>query len=105
MKKKFNNPTTRVIASIILGIILGVFVCFMAIRSGYTYIKSSSLTEYSVNIFGFPIFDIQKVGNEFKGTPNNSNMMFVGIIFSMVLAIVTEVVIALKNRKSKEDDK
>ncbi|EKP7339254.1 LlsX family protein [Listeria monocytogenes] len=105
MKEKFNNPTTRVIVSIILGIILGVFVCFMTIRSGYTYVKSSSLTEYSVTIFGFTIFDIQKVGNEFKGTPNNSNMMFIGIIFSMVLAIVTEVVIALKNRKGKEDNK
>ena len=104
MKKKINNPTTRVIV-FILGIILGVFVCYMEIRSGYTYIKSSSLTEYSVKIFGFPIFDIQKIGNEFKGTPNNSNMMFVGIIFSMMLAIVTEIVIALKNRKDKKDDK
>ncbi|MFD2307265.1 DUF5963 family protein [Enterococcus termitis] len=101
MKKKFNNSTTRVIVSIFLGIILGVFVCFMAIRTGYTYVKSSSLTEYSVNILGFTIFDIQKVGNEFKGTPNNSNMMFIGIIFSMILATATEIVIALKNRKGR----
>ncbi|EPP0902202.1 DUF5963 family protein [Listeria monocytogenes] len=101
MKKKFNNSTTRVIVSIFLGIILGVFVCFMAIRTGYTYVKSSSLTEYSVNILGFIIFDIQKVGNEFKGTPNNSNMMFIGIIFSMILATATEIVIALKNRKGR----
>lgn len=105
MTKKFNNLTTRVIVSIILGIILGVFVCFMAIRSGYTYVKSSSLTEYSVSILGFTIFDIQKVGNGLKGTPNNSNMMFIGIMFSMVLSIITEVIATLKNRRSKEDEK
>lgn len=105
MKKKFNNPTTRIVISIILGIVLGVFVCFMAIRSGYAFVESHSLTEYSVNIFGLTIFDIQKMGNEFKGTPNTSSMMVVGITFSMILAIGTEIIIAFKNRKRKEGDK
>ncbi|WP_207696644.1 hypothetical protein DOK67_0002296 [Enterococcus sp. DIV0212c] len=102
MKKKFNNPTNRVIVSIILGIVVGVFVCFMAIRSGYSHIKGTSLSEYSVDVFGFSIFDIQKVGGEFKGTPNNSNMMFIGLIFSMVLAIATEIILAVVNRRRKE---
>ncbi|MBO0439635.1 LlsX family protein [Candidatus Enterococcus ikei] len=102
MKQKFNNPTNRVIVSIILGIIVGVFVCFMAIRLGYSHVKGTSLSEYSVNVFGFSIFDIRKVGGEFKGTPNNSNMMFIGLIFSMVLAIVTEVILAIVNKRRKE---
>lgn len=99
MKKKFNDQMTRVIVSVILGIILGFFVCFMAIRSGYATIKTSSLTEYSVNVFGFSVFDIQRVGTELKGTPNSGNMMFIGIIFSMVLATVIEIAVALRSRK------
>ncbi|MGO1632897.1 MAG: DUF5963 family protein, partial [Staphylococcus equorum] len=41
-------------------------------------------------------------GAEYIGTPNNSNMMFIGIIFSMILAIVTETIVAFKNRKRGE---
>ena len=78
MKKKFNNPTIRVIVSIVLGIILGFVVSFIAIFSGYTYIESSSLTEYSVNIFGFTIFDIQKVGEIVEKAKSNAKSFTYG---------------------------
>lgn len=102
MKKKLNNPTTRIITSIILGIVIGVLVCFIAIRFGYSHIKSTDLMEYNVNLIGLNIFNIQREGAEYIGTPNNSNMMFIGIIFSMILAIVTETIVAFKNRKRGE---
>ncbi|GEQ33701.1 LlsX family protein [Marinilactibacillus psychrotolerans] len=102
MKKKLNNPTTRIIASIVLGIVIGVIVCFIAIRFGYSHIKSTDLMEYNVNLIGLNIFNIQREGAEYIGTPNNSNMMFIGIIFSMILAIVTETIVAFKNRKRGE---
>ena len=58
--------------------------------------------EYNVNLIGLNIFNIQREGAEYIGTPNNSNMMFIGIIFSMILAIVTETIVAFKNRKRGE---
>lgn len=102
MKKKLTNPTIRVIVSIILGIIIGVLVCFIAIRFGYSHIKSTDLMEYNVNLIGLNIFNIQREGTEYIGTPNNSNMMFIGLAFSIVLAIVTETIVSFKNRKKVE---
>lgn len=102
MKKKLNNPTTRIIASIVLGIVIGVLVCFIAIRFGYSHIKNTNLMEYNVNLIGLNIFNIQREGTEYIGTPNNSNMMVIGLAFSMVLAIVTETIVAFKNKKKVE---
>ncbi|MBC1743467.1 LlsX family protein [Listeria welshimeri] len=105
MKKKFNNPTIRIITSIVLGIIIGFLICFVAISMGYNQMNDATLTDYSVKVFGLPIFDIQRVGSDLVGTPNNSSMMFIGVIFSMILAIVIEIVVSLKNKHRKEGAK
>ncbi|EKZ4946873.1 protein LlsX, partial [Listeria monocytogenes] len=51
------------------------------------------------------IFDIKRVGSEMVGTPNNTSMMFIGVIISMILAIVVEIIVSLKNRHRKETAK
>ncbi|EGT1931259.1 TPA: protein LlsX, partial [Listeria monocytogenes] len=48
MKKKFSNPTFRIIASIVLGILIGVLICFVAIGLGYIHMNDGTLKEYSV---------------------------------------------------------
>ncbi|AAT03892.1 protein LlsX [Listeria monocytogenes] len=105
MKKKFSNPTFRIIASIVLGILIGVLICFVAIGLGYIHMNDGTLKEYSVKIFGLTIFDIKRVGSEMVGTPNNTSMMFIGVIISMILAIVVEIIVSLKNRHRKETAK
>ncbi|MBC2017536.1 LlsX family protein [Listeria seeligeri] len=103
MREKFKNPTVRIMASIFGGIVIGVLICFVAISIGYNQMNDTSLINYNVKVFGLSIFNIHRIGSELVGTPNNSSMMFIGVIFSMILAIFIEIFIAFKNNIGKND--
>lgn len=92
----------RIIVLIVLGILIGVFICFVVIGLGYIYMNDGILKEYSVKIFGLIIFDIKRVGSEMVGIFNNISMMFIGVIIFMILVIVVEIIVLLKNRYRKE---
>jgi len=101
MKKILENDMSRRIAAIILGIILSVAVSVVAITLGYTHVRTHALNDYTVELLGLPIFAIKRIGEEVAGAPNMSMMMFLGIIFSMVLALVAELIVA-RGKKRKD---
>jgi len=102
MKEKLKNAKMRVAMCIILGIIVGLCSCSIAIVLGYTHIRSAGLDNYSVNLLGFSIFDIQRMGTELEGTANNGNMMFIGLIFSMILTMGIEMIVATKSHRREK---
>ncbi|GHU35521.1 hypothetical protein FACS1894193_08650 [Bacilli bacterium] len=99
--EKYNTRTNRMVALIILGIIFAVITCSIAITLGYHHVKSHELADYRVNVLGISIYQIQNINGELKGIGNHPAMMFIGIIFSMVLTIVMELIIVLKNKKNE----
>ncbi len=80
----------RIIIEIIAGIILAVILCSIWIGFGYYEAKAKDISEYIVRFFGIQIYAISKEAGNYKGIANNQNMVFIGVITSMLLMIIAE---------------
>lgn len=80
----------RIMLEIVIGIILSMILCAIWIGFGYYTIKTKNINEYIVRFFGIQIYAIKKVGSSYEGVANNQNMIFLGVIVSMLLMIITE---------------
>lgn len=96
----FKKQEFRIIGEILLGIVISVIFNFLCISFGYYKINADKLDTYSVSPFGLEIFQIKNGGN--SGSPVVTNMMYIGIIFSILMVIVVEVIIGMKKRHHKE---
>jgi len=101
MKKKWSNQYVRMLTCIISGVILGVLICLIAITLGFMHVRSAALSEYIVHVLGTPIFVISRAGTELTGTPNVSMMVFVGMICSMLLMLVVEVIAGIRKKRKE----
>lgn len=98
-----DKQTNRIIIALILGIVIALAFCYFAIGLGYNQIKDVTITEYSVQLFGFSIYDIKEINGKVSGSANNNNMMFIGIILSMILVMITELIFSKKSNKKASD--
>lgn len=94
------NQFVRICLEILGGIVLSVAVCAVLIFLGYYHIKSAQLNKYVVNFISIPIYEISRSGDQLTGLAINQNMSIIGIAFSMILIIATEVTVYFK-KKSK----
>lgn len=98
-----DKQTNRIIIALILGIVIALAFCYFAIGLGYNQIKDVAIAEYSVQLFGFSIYDIKEINGKVSGSANNNNMMFIGIILSMILVMITELIFSKKSNKKASD--
>lgn len=105
MSAILNKQTNRIIIALILGIVIALACCYFAIGLGYNQMKDVAITEYSVQLFGFSIYDIKEINGKLSGSANNNNMMFIGIIFSMILVMITELLFSKKSNKKVVTDR
>lgn len=102
MSTILNKQTNRIILEIFLGTFLGIILCYFLIKAGYNQIDSSAVKEYTVQLFGFSIYEIKEINGKLNGVANNNSMMFIGILFSMLVIIIMELLFARKNRGVKK---
>jgi uncharacterized PurR-regulated membrane protein YhhQ (DUF165 family) len=99
LKKILHHDMSRRITAIILGIVFSIVISSIAIALGYTHVRTNNLSGYTVELLGLPIFTIVKIGDEMGGSPNISVMMFLGLMSSMVLALLVEVLVARRKKR------
>lgn len=89
----------RICLEIVVGIIISVILSAILISLGYYKVNSNDLDKYSVNFIGVTIYNITKINGDFVGEAINQNMSMIGIICSVILIIVNETRIFIKNKK------
>ncbi len=93
------NQFVRICLEIFAGIIISVILSAILIAFGYYKVKSNDFDSYSIKLIGFTLYNITKSGSEYVGEAINQNMSIIGIITSIIVIIVNETRVYLKNRK------
>lgn len=97
-----NKLFIRLMIEILAGIGISVAANLIVITFGYKHFYRASLDSYNVHFFGIDVFDIVKEGSKGIGTPNIQNMMLIGIMCSVILVVICEIIINVKaNKKQK----
>ncbi len=95
------NQFVRVCLEIFAGIIVSVALCSLLIFLGYYHVHSVDADQYTVKFLGVKIYEIVRQGSDYTGTALNQNMSMLGICCSLVLIIVSETIIFVKQKKNK----
>ena len=85
------SQVTRIIFWIVGGIVVGAAIAAVLISMGYSEAYSSNLDTKTVRLLGLPIYYLNKSGDSYSGSINMANMMFSGIIFATIIAVVGEI--------------
>ena len=88
MSQQVNRLSVAIIVGII--IIMGVTLCAVMISFGYHHAYSALPASYDVRLLGLPLYHLTRVGETYTGVPVPRNMVFVGILCSLVLAVLVE---------------
>ncbi|GAA2868567.1 LlsX family protein [Lactobacillus intestinalis] len=101
MKKLMHKQEYRIILEIIGGIVLSIVINFVSISIGYTkyFYLDNFKKEYFIKLLGLPIY---KIYNKI-GTPILANMIFIGVICSILVVFLMELFIARKQRGATND--
>ena len=94
-----NKQLIRITIGIILGIVISVIVSTILITVGYSFTNMDKLESYTVKFINVPIFYIKESGK--KGIPVPSNMMMLGIVWSVITVFAIETLHYFRE-KSKE---
>lgn len=86
----------RVIIEILAGIVLSA----IAISTGYFIINKNGYANFDVNLLGLNLYRIQNYG--VSGEPIITNIMFLGVILSILLVIIIELLVATNKRGKKQ---
>lgn len=86
MSQQFNRLSFAIIA----GIVMGIALCAVVISFGYHHAYSALPASYDVRLLGLPLYHLTRVGETYTGVPVPRNMVFVGILCSLVLAVLVE---------------
>ena len=97
-----NKQGLRIILELVAGMVFSVILCYILIFLGYSTFYKDNFNEYTVNIFGLPIYEIVMQGGKGQGTAFNQNMSLVGIICSTITMIAVETTISIKNKNKPE---
>ncbi|WP_346961532.1 LlsX family protein [Clostridium sp.] len=95
-----NNQLKRIIIFIVIGILISVAFCTIFITLGYFDAYKNLPERQAIDILGMPIYILEKTGEKYAGTPVNSNMSFIGIIFSILTVIIGEFIYFRKHKKA-----
>ena len=85
-----SQQVNRLSFAIIAGIVMGIALCAVVISFGYHHAYSALPASYDVRLLGLPIYHLTRVGEAYAGAPVPRNMVFVGILCSLVLAVLVE---------------
>lgn len=100
MKK---NQFVRMCLEILAGIGISVVLSIILIFFGYFKANSGDLDSYSVNIFGLTLYNITKISGEYTGQAINQNMSIIGILCSILIMMINETRIFIKNNKKNNN--
>ena len=85
-----SQQVNRLSFAIIAGIVMGIALCAVVISFGYHHAYSALPASYDVRLLGLPLYHLTRVGETYTGVPVPRNMVFVGILCSLVLAVLVE---------------
>ena len=88
-----NKQGLRIILELVAGMVFSVILCCILIFFGYSTFYKDNFNEYTVNIFGLPIYEIVMQSGKGQGTAFNQNMFLVNIICSIITVIAVETTI------------
>ncbi|HDY9445585.1 TPA: LlsX family protein [Staphylococcus argenteus] len=90
----------RVIIEILAGIVLSAIITAIAISTGYFIINKNGYANFDVNLLGLNLYRIHNYG--VSGEPIITNIMFLGVILSILLVIIIELLVATNKRGKKQ---
>lgn len=90
----------RIIIFIVIGIVLSTVLYTIFITLGYFDAYKHLPERQAIDILGMPIYILEKTGQKYTGTPVNSNMSFIGIIFIILTVIIGEFLYFRKHKKA-----
>lgn len=96
-----NKLFMRLMIEILVGIGISVVANLIAITFGYKHFYKAALDNYNVRFLGIKVFNIVKEGAKGVGTPNIQNMMLVGVMCSVILVVICEIIVNVKAKKQK----
>lgn len=96
LQKLATNKDLRISIEVIIGITLSFIINFIMISIGYAIINSLKLKNYSVSYFGLVIYKIKNYGRQ--GIPFSNNMMFIGIILTIIFVFLAEWVLYKRHK-------
>lgn len=106
MKKLLNklheSLSLRIVTVIIVSIVISFIINFILISNGYSSVKISGQGFYEASVFGIPIYQIVKNGDNYVGTAVGANMSIVGVILSFSMVIIIELIIAIYDRVKRK---
>ena len=97
-----NKQGLRILLELVAGMVFSVILCYILIFLGYSTFYKDNFNEYTVNIFGLPIYEIVMQSGKGPGTAFNQNMFLVNIICSIITVIAVETTIFIKNKNKPE---
>lgn len=97
-----NKQGLRIILELLAGMLFAVILCCVLIFLGYSTFYKDNLNEYTVNIFGLPIYEIVRQSGKGQGNALNQNMSLVGIICSIITVIAVETIVLIKKKNKPE---
>lgn len=100
MKKITKNQTARIFLEVFIGIIISFILNFILIKYGYFKMSNSKLTSYTVSLLSIPIYKITRTSLNLNGYPMNSNMVIIGIIFSLICVSLGELFFLRKEKRN-----
>lgn len=90
----------RIVVEIIIGIIVSFIFNFLLIGYGYMVSNTHHLSNHTVKFLNMSVYSITNFGK--NGSPNTTNMMFIGIIFSCLFVILGEMLYSLIIKKRRK---
>lgn len=99
LQRALINKDLRISIEVIIGIVLSFIINFTMISIGYAITNSEKLKEYTINYFGVVIYKIKNYGSE--GTPNSNNMMFIGIVLTIIFVFFVEWIVSKRDKHGR----
>ncbi|KRM19804.1 hypothetical protein FC40_GL001323 [Ligilactobacillus hayakitensis DSM 18933 = JCM 14209] len=93
----FKRQDLRIIFEIIFGMLFSSLISSILIWIGYYIVNLNNLMNYNVNVLGLEIFKIKNAGE--SGTPLKNNMMYLGVICSILFVIFGEIFAGFRKKK------
>ena len=101
LQKLKTSMPARLVAYIIGGIAISGIIFFVLIYFGYASVLNTQASSYLVTCLGLPIYEITSSADGPVGRSVGVNMPIIGMVCSLGIALVVELVLALRAKNKK----
>lgn len=86
----FDSQLNRITIAIVVGILISVAVTAIMIAVGYSHAYANNSADADVRLLGVPLYHITRNGEQYTGQPVMQNMVFFGLVCSLLLSLIAE---------------